>query len=282
MYQRKIVIGFDGSPSADAALAWALDEANRTGARAELVYADEWSAWGPATAGEHVDPAAGDMLRRAVAAARRTHPGVGVTATTVPALACTALADRSDRAGMIVLGTRGHSALAGLVGSVGAAVGAHAHCPVVVVHGDVRATAPVVAGVDDSPSAAAVLRFAARQAAGRGVGLRVLRIGTPDGRRAHAAPFGELVAAVRAGFPGLDIEAETVRDDPAGALVTAGDTAQLLVVGARGHGAVRGLLLGTVSRHLLRHAGCPVAIVHDAGRSGPVPRARRAPLVAGV
>jgi hypothetical protein len=42
-------------------------------------------------------------------------------------------------------------------------------------------------------------------------------------------------------------------------------TADLVVVGSRGLGAVRRLLLGTVSEKVLQHAPCPVLIVKDPG-----------------
>ncbi|MFI1996652.1 universal stress protein [Actinoplanes sp. NPDC020271] len=264
MEHKKIVIGFDGSSSAQAALAWGLDEAHRTGAAAELVYADEWPFWAPAASmvpspalrpDTYVDEVIGGMLERAAATARQTHPSVPISARTVRALPATALAERSDHAGMIVLGTRGHSALAGLIGSVGAAVGAHAHCPVVVIHGEVTGDGPVVAGVDGSPLTDAVLRFAAEQAAGHGVALRIVPIAPVD-------------VTIGDDFPGLPVQVDAATEDPAAALIAAGDTARMLVVGSRGHGAVRGMLLGAVSRQLLRHASCPVAIVHDLSETG--------------
>lgn len=260
---QKIVIGFDGSSGSQAALTWALNEAHRTGVAAELVYADEWPVWqaaasmvpSPALRPEsYVDEVIDGMLERAVTAAHRSHPDVPVSATTVRALASTALASRSDRAGMIVLGTRDHTALAGMLGSVGASVGAHAHCPVVVVHGRVAGSGPVIAAVDGSPLTPAVLRFAAAQAAGHRAVLRVVHL--QEGAGNH-------LTAVREEFAGLRIEADEVPGSPMDALVDAGAKARLLVVGSRGHGAVRGLFLGSASRHALRHAACPVAIVHD-------------------
>jgi len=49
---------------------------------------------------------------------------------------------------------------------------------------------------------------------------------------------------------------------PRTALLDAASQAQLLVVGARGRGGVKGMLLGSVSQVLLNHASCPVGVVH--------------------
>jgi nucleotide-binding universal stress UspA family protein len=52
-------------------------------------------------------------------------------------------------------------------------------------------------------------------------------------------------------------------EHPAAALAAASGTAQLLVVGTRGRGALRGMLLGSVSQHVLRHSAVPVAVIHE-------------------
>jgi nucleotide-binding universal stress UspA family protein len=53
--------------------------------------------------------------------------------------------------------------------------------------------------------------------------------------------------------------------DPAQHLVERVPAPDLLVVGSRGLGAVRRLLLGTVSEKVLQHAPCPVVIVKESG-----------------
>jgi nucleotide-binding universal stress UspA family protein len=58
-----------------------------------------------------------------------------------------------------------------------------------------------------------------------------------------------------------DVEIHLVNDHAARALVDASDGAFTLVVGARGLGGFKGILLGSVSQHLVHHATCPVLIV---------------------
>ena len=124
---------------ARAAASWALDEASGTGAPIEFFYAYEWPAWAPAAStipapavwpdGE-TDRATKGMLDDAITAARLSHPTVRTSVSIVNVGAALTLIDRSAEASLIVLGSQGHSAVTGLLGSVSVAVSAHAHCPV--------------------------------------------------------------------------------------------------------------------------------------------------------
>ncbi|MFG1605237.1 universal stress protein [Actinoplanes sp. NPDC049265] len=285
MSTRKIVVGYDKSADAKAAVAWALDEAARTGAPIEFLYVIDWPSWGPASAtvgtpptwpGGELDRAVKGMLDDVVVQSKHTHPGVRTAVAVVNDGASHTLIERSAEAGLVVLGSHGHSAVAGLLGSVSVAVSAHARSPVVVVRGEQRTTGPVVVGVDDSAPARAALAFAADQAVSREAPLRVIRAWTPvrgiwedspivtdSVSAAERGPFDELVAELRTKYPDLEISAEVAVEHPAAALTTASENAQLLVAGTRGRGAMRGMLLGSVSQHLLRHSAVPVAVVHE-------------------
>ncbi|BCY09393.1 universal stress protein [Actinoplanes sp. L3-i22] len=269
---KKIIIGYDGSPLARAALDWTLDEADRTHCPVELFYADEWPAWTP-TGGASSGPdrpdsyaveVIGGMMERALATARQTHPMVDVTTKTVRAFPGPALIDRSRRARLIVVGGRGHSAVADLLGSVSSAVSAHAHCPVVVIRGAASSNARVVAGIDGSALATPVLDFAAAQASARRVPLRVVQAWPlAQARDRERDRLDSLVIETRDTFPEITVESEAIVEHPAAALVRESAAAQLVVVGSRGRNVVQGLLLGSVSQHLLRHSSCTVAVVHD-------------------
>jgi nucleotide-binding universal stress UspA family protein len=60
--------------------------------------------------------------------------------------------------------------------------------------------------------------------------------------------------------PGVDVRPLAVEDEPANALLDAARGADLLVVGSRGLGGFKGLLLGSVSHQVAQHAPCPVVI----------------------
>ena len=285
MTAKRIIVGYDRSADSRAAARWALDEAARTGALVEFFYAYEWPEWAPAAStipapavwpdGE-TDRAIKGSLHEAVTAAKQTHPGVRTEISIVQASTALTLIERSADASLVVVGSRGHSAVAGLLGSVSVAVSAHAHCPVIVVRGDAAPTRPIVVGVDDSPAAELALDFAVEQAVARRVPLRVIRTWRPVAgiwedsplvtrtvTAEERQPLDEAVAGWREKYPELDISAEAVVDHPANALALASTTAQLLVVGTRGRGAVRGMLLGSVSQHLLHHSACTVAVVRE-------------------
>lgn len=146
----------------------------------------------------------------------------------------------------------------------------------------------VVVGVDESEGAAQALRWAVDEAQLHGwVVTAVLAWGFLDqhqtivGERfdpsyddgdadaALAALVGAAVGDDRAAAVGRRV----VCDLPAQALLDASADADLLVVGARGLGGFKGLLLGSVSQHCLHHTTIPIAIVrgeHDIAQGAPV------------
>jgi nucleotide-binding universal stress UspA family protein len=63
--------------------------------------------------------------------------------------------------------------------------------------------------------------------------------------------------------PGVEVEARLVPERPARALTLAADGAELLVVGARGHGALPDVHIGSVANATVNHAPCPVLVFRD-------------------
>ncbi|HEV8025296.1 MAG TPA: universal stress protein [Candidatus Nanopelagicales bacterium] len=63
--------------------------------------------------------------------------------------------------------------------------------------------------------------------------------------------------------PGVDVEARLIPERPAMALTLAAQGAELLVVGARGHGALPDVHLGSVANACVNHAPCPVLVFRD-------------------
>ena len=134
----------------------------------------------------------------------------------------------------------------------------------------------VVVGIDGSPGGRAAAEFAVREARLRGARLvAVTALGLAD--LAHFDPYSvhlhpkteilaraeETVAAALRDLDteGLDVRVVVTTDEPARALLDQGEFADLLVVGSRGRGGFRGLVLGSVSLRCALHARCPVTVV---------------------
>lgn len=136
----------------------------------------------------------------------------------------------------------------------------------------------VLVAHDGSAEAEAAVRTAARLAAALGkpvTAVRAWNISTAP-RPATAAPgymppfedfeaatlaaLEEDLAPIRSEHPDVTITAAVVHGSPAAKLIDASGRADLIVVGSRGHGGFAGLLLGSVSEQVVRHATCPVVV----------------------
>lgn len=131
----KVVVGVDGSPGAKKALDWAQRYAERTGAELTLVNAWQWpTTYGVALILEEWDPEIDAQAVLEKARADLHLPDEQVHIKAVKGFAPAVLSAESRDSDLLVVGSRGHGTLAGVVlGSVSAHCVHHTHCPVVVV-----------------------------------------------------------------------------------------------------------------------------------------------------
>lgn len=298
---RPVVAGYEDHHS-EAALEWAAREALRLGTALHVLhtYAPETAyPWGygypvPAADIQRVEAMTREgsvkVLGEAADRVHERHPDLEVTATLARSSATAALVEASHDCSTLVVGRRPRRSWSPALGSVSLPVAAHAACPVVVVPepredgGDLApvedpsrrpAAGRVVVGVEDSPECVDAVGFAFAQASARAVGLTAVHawwvdpaLATPlvtdwdEVADAQQLVTDALLAPWRNRYPDVPVARVLARSDPSVALVTAAQAAELLVVGSRGRGGFASLLLGSVSRRVLAHATCPVAVVH--------------------
>jgi nucleotide-binding universal stress UspA family protein len=301
--RERIVVGYDGSRQAIRALEWAAAEAVRRGEPLTVLYVIDYGRFvtggdnsgGVGWATTSATDSARLLVDKAVEQARTTSSGLQVDGQSTVGRPIGALIEASRTARLLVLGTRGHGTLRDLfTGSVAETVAAHAWCPVVIVRGD-AATVPgpahaVVVGVDGSAASRAAVEYAAGTAKECSAPLVVVsawndvarysRWVSVDSRvvidrdallvaerRAASHALEAAVADVRARYPGVAVTPTLLEGAPGPALLRAGADAGLVVVGTRGHGALAGLLLRSVSQAVVHGSRRPVAVVRAARRT---------------
>ena len=147
----------------------------------------------------------------------------------------------------------------------------------------------VVVGVDGSDGSGRALAWALREARLRRVGVRAVTVwsgGQPPGDGGGPTTVAELEQAVEArmrsdaaqvaqatGTSAVPVATEVGYGHPARSLIDVAGDDGLLVVGSRGLGGLRGLLVGSVSQQCAQYAACPVVVVR-----GDVPGERTARL----
>jgi nucleotide-binding universal stress UspA family protein len=299
-----VVVGIDGTGTADDALDWATAEAAARGCRLRIVHAfhppllvDPYGVVPPLGDLPLVWAGAEQVLASAVARARSVAPDLPVTTRLLQATACPALLGEARDARVLVLGGRGLRGIRGrLSRSISVQVAAYAPCPVVIIRLpdvlDARPSPPrVVVGVDASTSCTGALGFAFQAAGQRGIPLIAVHawIADPPGDLEAVTGPSAMAEALagrildraldrwRSTFAAVSVHTVLVRGEPAHALIATSHGAALLVIGTRGRGRVMKAVLGSVSDTVLRHSRCPLAIIrHDTART---PRSAATPGV---
>lgn len=283
-----LVVGVDGSDGSLAAVDWAVDEAARHGLPLRLVYASWWERYEEAVPSDSLDRPSERVLAEHITASamervKLRNPEVQVSAEVIPHEAVPALLSEGHNASVLVTGSRGRGEVAGLLlGSVGLAVAARAHGPVIVVRGDKAGLAGtherIVLGAGDPATGAEAVRFSFREAEARGCTLDVVRAWRcpphesadrtkPAQSPAHrheeqaSALLDHLIEAAVADHPKVRVRRNTVEGPARKVLLHRSGGADLLIVGARRRKGHFGLQLGLVAHTLLHHADCPVAVV---------------------
>ena len=291
----KIIVGVDESERSKDAVALAARLARGSDVELMLVCAYPYDT----TPSRAANPDYKHFLRQDALAALERAAGTLAEDHTVRCLAVAdvsapraiqELADR-ERASLIVIGSSHRSALDRVLAGTTAERLLHgAPCPVAVApagyaeaeHGPI---ATIAVGYDASPESEAALTGAVALARSLGARLRVIQvldpvwIGTPalmSGPGYYLEPkdleergrkhLGERVARLAAD---IAIEPVTIAGAPEPVLAQQSHDADLFVVGSRGYGPHRAVLLGSVSGRLVRDAACPVLVV---------PRGIEAPL----
>ncbi|GAB47386.1 universal stress protein [Mobilicoccus pelagius] len=284
-----VVVGVDGSPAADAALAWGAREAASRGLPVHLLCARESFALPTgvvesALPWEALEDGGKTILREACELAQRVAPGIEITCSRPWGGPAQVLVAASDRAAFLVVGTRGRSRrTAAVLGTVSLQTASHARCPVVVIREDhaeqdrTHGSAHVVVGADGSRDSERAVRFAFDCAApsGRVTAVTAWWLEVVDGvvvTTPESAEWERVVSGyesrmraaigdVPADYPDVVLETRVDRARATEALLDAARDADLLVVGSRGRGGFAGLMLGSVSQNMLTEASCPVAVV---------------------
>ncbi|WP_027341535.1 universal stress protein [Hamadaea tsunoensis] len=289
---KPVVAGVDGSAGGLAAARYAAHEAELRGAPLVLLAAYEIPMYGyfPTGMGYLPDdrPEIDEQLAALGKQLREEYPAVReISGRQVVGGAAGILIDESRRAQLTVVGCRGIGGFTELLlGSVSSQLIAHAESPVIVLRppaaevppGPEQPPAPpapdgpILVGVDGSPAGQTALRFAVDQARRRDVDLIALHVfpitatqTRDEVARAEAGARLVLADAVApwAHEPGVRIQTRTLAaHNIQQAMIDAARTAGLIVVGSRGRGGFKGLLLGSVSQALVHHAVHPIAVIH--------------------
>ncbi|GAA2380356.1 universal stress protein [Dactylosporangium salmoneum] len=252
-----VVVGVDGTTASMGAVRWAADEAARHDRLLRIVHALTWE--GPAD-GQGV-------ALNAAAEARDWQPGIAVETMTLGGAPARILREQSRTAHLVVIGGRVHEG-GQFDASISAHLAAFAHCPVLVVNNGWRwadpitalpGHAPVVVGVDGSPSSQRALAYGYGEASSRHVPLVALHAGRA---RPHDVVAAELEPWLRR-HPEVETRFDSRDTGVLETLTEAARDALMLIVGAHRVGWYERPRPNPVTQLVVRHAASPVLVTRS-------------------
>lgn len=270
----RVLLGYDGTAGADAALDWVTDRALRREARVEVVIVTN-----PLLQDR---PMAEDQLARAE---RRLHtqiPALPVETARIDGRMPGALVDAAADADILVIGADpDRPAREALHGWMSLRVSSRSSVPTCVVPAGWSAlSGPVTLALAADTSSDAASDYAASEAHASGESLRVVHAWsapiTSSGSSATAVPRREAlgqhqelltrcIEGIRQHFPGLAVEPVLVADNAVAALSRAVADSSLLVMGTHGKGVLAGGFSGSVGQDLIGSIRTPVVVVPSSG-----------------
>lgn len=281
----KVIVAVDGSELSRHALEWGVRQARMADADLHVVTAAPKGAliaptqtlyWTPQ---ERLEEEALDLQQGVLREV--DDEGVHISSSVPVGHPTKVLCGLAEEADMIVMGSRGLGLVTGaLLGSIAHQVVSHTVAPVVVVPGPSDPPRRIVVGVDGSDHSNRAIEWAGRMARRNGAHVELVLVqqwtmvpamGTPFLMATPPAPDLDAMrqagsalleqAAARLGLGDGDITLTRLDGSPADRLLDRAAAAGLLVVGTRGRGGFKGLLLGSVSHRALQNAPCPVAVI---------------------
>ncbi len=277
-----LTVGFDGSPQSTRAVMWAAGIAVRDDALLRVVacytapgVVDPWYIGIPIDM-QQIGAAAEQSVGTAIDLVRAEHPTLRVETDVVWESARAELVRRAADSDLLVVGTTGTGAAESLLlGSVAHAVARTSPCPVVLVPGAPPAepVGRVVVGVDGSPASEHALTWAVDEADRRDAEIVLVHAwqyeyaqegveNTAHGLlRVDAARVLDRAVELARDRARGPVHRELVEGPAARALIDAAGTADLVVVGSRGRGALRAAIFGSVAHAVAAASPRPTVVV---------------------
>lgn len=281
--RRLVVVGADGSALSLDAAAWAAREAGVRDLPLLVVHAHIWPLLNVPAIFAGLGPADGlreyaeQVVEEAVKVAKAVAPELHIQTLIETSFPLPLLVELSNLASFVVVGSRGLGPLGGLLaGSTATDLIARAHCPVVITHGlpgNSEDTRPVVLGIDGSPENSPAVGVALDVAATHRRSVLAVYVvqspANPEGGETTGAAATDVLRRGLSGwtdkYPDVTVEQRVVPGHPGGVLSELSRGASVTVVGSRGRGGFKGMLLGSVSQTLCHYVHSPLIVVPPKG-----------------